>query len=135
MRSWKRSRTRRNRLRGQNSFPRIRTDLRGLSSGREALGTPAISVSIGLRLPYKRRLGRIQISMNKNLLLSLAAVLMVSSIAFAQDPALLRPPKGAQVALIVFEDLQCPKCRIDSPLEKQAAKADKIPLERHDFPL
>lgn len=74
--------------------------------------------------------------MNKNLLLSLAAVILtVSSIACAQDPALLRPPKGAQVALIVFEDLQCPKCRIDAPLEEQAAKAHKIPLVRHDFPL
>ncbi len=73
--------------------------------------------------------------MIKNLLLSLVAVLIAGSIAWAQDPALLRPPKGAQVALIVFEDLQCPKCRIDSPLEEQAAKAHKIPLVRHDFPL
>ncbi len=72
----------------------------------------------------------------KNLTLTLAAVVLtVSSIASAQDPALLRPPKGAAVALIVFEDLQCPKCRQDSPLEEQAAKAHKIPLVRHDFPL
>jgi protein-disulfide isomerase len=63
------------------------------------------------------------------------AVLVLSSVAMAQDPALLRPPKGAPVALIVFEDLQCPKCRTDSPLEEQAAKAHKIPLVRHDFPL
>jgi protein-disulfide isomerase len=63
------------------------------------------------------------------------AVLVLSSVATAQDPALLRPPKGAPVALIVFEDLQCPKCRTDSPLEEQAAKAHKIPLVRHDFPL
>jgi protein-disulfide isomerase len=63
------------------------------------------------------------------------AVLVLSSVAVAQDPALLRPPKGAPVALIVFEDLQCPKCRTDSPLEEQAAKAHKIPLVRHDFPL
>ncbi len=39
------------------------------------------------------------------------------------------------MALIVFEDLQCPKCRTDSALEEQAAKAHKIPLVRHDFPL
>jgi protein-disulfide isomerase len=63
------------------------------------------------------------------------AALVLSSVAMAQDPALLRPPKGAPVALIVFEDLQCPKCRTDSPLEEQAAKAHKIPLVRHDFPL
>ena len=63
------------------------------------------------------------------------ALLLVCSFALAQDPALLRPPKGASVALIVFQDLECPKCRIDSPLEQQAAKAHKIPLVLHDFPL
>ena len=67
-------------------------------------------------------------------LLCVAAVVM-SSFAMGQDPALLRPPKGAPVALIVFEDLQCPKCRSDSPLEEQAARAHRIPLVRHDFPL
>jgi len=39
------------------------------------------------------------------------------------------------VALVVFEDLQCPKCRTDAPLEVQAAKAHNIPLIHHDFPL
>jgi protein-disulfide isomerase len=68
---------------------------------------------------------------------SLCAVvlLLLSSLALAQDPALLRPPKGAPVALVVFEDLQCPKCRTDAPLEEQAAKMHKIPLVLHDFPL
>jgi protein-disulfide isomerase len=64
-----------------------------------------------------------------------AALLFASSLAFAQDPSLLRPPKGALVAIVVFEDLQCPKCRIDSPLEEQAAKSHKVPLVRHDYPL
>jgi protein-disulfide isomerase len=73
--------------------------------------------------------------MKKHFLLSLALVLLVATLTSAQDPTLLRPPKGAPVALVVFEDLQCPKCRSDSPLEEQAAKAHKIPLVRHDFPL
>jgi protein-disulfide isomerase len=73
--------------------------------------------------------------MKKNSFLSLILLMIASSLALAQDPTMLRPPKGAQVALIVFEDLQCPKCRSDSPLEEQAAKAHKIPLVRHDFPL
>src|SRR5437667_1700846 len=72
--------------------------------------------------------------MNKNLL-CLPVLLILSSLVLAQDPSLLKPPKGAPVALIVFEDLQCPKCRSDSPLEEQAAKTHKIPLVRHDFPL
>ena len=74
-------------------------------------------------------------NMKKFLPLCLTVALLLSSLALAQDPALLRPPKGAQVALIVFQDLQCPKCRTDAPLEEQAARAHKIPLVLHDFPL
>lgn len=47
----------------------------------------------------------------------------------------LRPPKGAQVAIVVFEDLQCPQCRRVAPILEQASKTYKIPLVRHDFPL
>jgi protein-disulfide isomerase len=47
----------------------------------------------------------------------------------------LRPPKGAQVAIVVFEDLQCPQCRRLAPILEQASKTYKIPLVRHDFPL
>ena len=71
----------------------------------------------------------------KNAFLYCLALLMSSSALTAQDPALLRPPKGATVALVVFQDLQCPKCRTDAPLEEQAAKAHNIPLVRRDFPL
>ena len=45
----------------------------------------------------------------KKYLLSL--IVLLNALCLAQDPTLLRPPKGAPVALIVFEDLQCPKCR------------------------
>jgi protein-disulfide isomerase len=47
----------------------------------------------------------------------------------------LRPPKGAQVAIVVFEDLQCPQCRRVAPILEKASKTYKIPLVRHDFPL
>lgn len=47
----------------------------------------------------------------------------------------LRPPKGAQTAIVVFEDLQCPQCRRVAPILEQASKTYKIPLVRHDFPL
>jgi protein-disulfide isomerase len=67
--------------------------------------------------------------------LALLALILVS-LAPAQnvDPA-LRPPKGASVALVVFEDLQCPDCRRAAPLVAEAGKAYKIPIIRHDFPL
>jgi protein-disulfide isomerase len=57
--------------------------------------------------------------------------------ASAQDtPAtVLHPPKGAQTAIVVFEDLQCPQCRRVAPVLEQAARTYKIPLVRHDFPL
>jgi protein-disulfide isomerase len=55
---------------------------------------------------------------------------------FAQDaPEALRPPKGAQMAIVVFEDLQCPQCGRVAPLLAQAARTYKIPLVQHDFPL
>jgi protein-disulfide isomerase len=71
----------------------------------------------------------------KNALLLFLALISFAFLAPAQDPALLRPPKGAQVAIIVFEDLQCPKCRMDAPLVANAGKTYKIPVVRHDFPL
>lgn len=66
-----------------------------------------------------------------SLILSLATCLRADE---ALNPV-LRPPKGAQVAIVVFEDLQCPQCRRVSPILEQASKTYKIPLVRHDFPL
>jgi protein-disulfide isomerase len=66
----------------------------------------------------------------------LLAALLLASLASAQDvnPA-LRPPKGAPLAIVVFEDLQCPQCRREAPVVAQAGKTYKIPVVRHDFPL
>ena len=72
-------------------------------------------------------------------ILSLTFLLMTVAAlgASAQDTldSVLRPPKGAQVAIVVFEDLQCPMCRRTAPLVEQASKTYKIPVVRHDFPL
>jgi protein-disulfide isomerase len=69
--------------------------------------------------------------------LTIALVLTAVLCAAAADDvnSVLRPPKGAQVAIVVFEDLQCPQCRRVSPILEQASKTYKIPLVRHDFPL
>ena len=74
--------------------------------------------------------------MKKTLLTFACLIALLSSAAFAQavNPA-LRPPKGAQVAIVVFEDLQCPDCRRAAPLLEEAAKTYKIPIVRHDYPL
>jgi protein-disulfide isomerase len=72
-------------------------------------------------------------------LVSLLALIAMAagSRATAQDSvdSVLRPPKGAQMAIVVFEDLQCPMCRRTAPLVEQASKTYKIPVIRHDFPL
>ncbi|HEY1159375.1 MAG TPA: thioredoxin domain-containing protein [Terracidiphilus sp.] len=51
------------------------------------------------------------------------------------DPSGLRPPAGARVAIVEFEDLECPDCANANPILKQAAATYKIPWVRHDFPL
>jgi protein-disulfide isomerase len=51
------------------------------------------------------------------------------------DPAALKPPAGARVAIIEFEDLECPDCARANPLLKDAAAKYNIPWVRHDFPL
>ena len=66
------------------------------------------------------------------LLLLLAATALAAQVATRRA---LRPPPGAQVAIVVFEDLQCPDCKRAAPLLEEAARAYKIPLVRHDFPL
>jgi len=56
--------------------------------------------------------------------------------AGAQDKStILKPPKGADVALIIFEDLECPDCARAAPLVEEAARTYKIPVVRHDYPL
>jgi protein-disulfide isomerase len=66
----------------------------------------------------------------------LPLVLLLSRFAVAQEvPTALQPPKGSDVALVVFEDLQCPDCRRAAPLVAQAGQTYKIPVVRHDFPL
>ena len=67
--------------------------------------------------------------------LSFVLAMMLAGAALDEVNPALRPPKGALVAIVVFEDLQCPQCRRVSPILEQASKTYKIPLIRHDFPL
>lgn len=66
----------------------------------------------------------------------LAVFTLLTSLAVAQDKAeILKPPKGASVAIVIFEDLECPDCARAAPLVAEASRTYKIPLVRHDFPL
>jgi len=75
--------------------------------------------------------------MNKIHFVLASVVLLLAAHVAAQDEVnpVLKPPKGAQVAIVVFEDLECPDCRRAAPLVEEAAKTYKIPVVRHDFPL
>lgn len=55
--------------------------------------------------------------------------------ALAADGSSLKPPPGARVAIVMFEDLECPDCARAYPLVWQQANAHHIPVVLHDFPL
>jgi protein-disulfide isomerase len=69
--------------------------------------------------------------------LLVAGLMLVTlmSAADAQDSAALHPPKGAKVAIVVFEDLQCPRCAVMAPQVEEASRNFKVPVMRHDYPL
>jgi protein-disulfide isomerase len=52
-----------------------------------------------------------------------------------KDTSMLKPPPGAKVAIIEFEDMECPKCAADAPIVRGAVVQYKLPYLRHDFPL
>lgn len=51
------------------------------------------------------------------------------------DGSVLDRPTGTNVAIVVFEDLQCPDCRAAHPLLLQASKTEDVPLVIKDFPI
>src|SRR5215831_20725327 len=74
----------------------------------------------------------------KPLLKHFAVVLTVflsASAGFAADGSQLKPPAGAKVAVVVFEDLECPSCAKAYPQIWQTARVHHIPVMLHDFPL
>jgi protein-disulfide isomerase len=69
------------------------------------------------------------------MLVFLLVVMASSGFAQSASTPALKPPKGAAVAIVVFEDLECPDCARAAPLLEEAAKTYNIPVVRHDFPL
>jgi protein-disulfide isomerase len=64
------------------------------------------------------------------------ALLLAAPISvLAADTSVLKPPPGAKVAIVMFEDLECPDCANAYPVVWEAAGAHKIPVVLHDFPL
>ena len=94
---------------------------------------------------FDRQAYSVSISLNRAALaLSLAAAFFLAAHAQfgapppgtqVHDPAALTPPAGARVAIVEFEDMECPDCGRANPLLKEAAATYNIPWVRHDFPL
>jgi len=76
-----------------------------------------------------------KLNLVSKLAVAAALVLVNASLARGGDTSVLRPPKGSKVAILVFEDLQCPDCARAAPLLHEAAKKYSIPLVQYDFPL
>jgi hypothetical protein len=50
-----------------------------------------------------------------------------------KDTSMLKPPAGAKIAIIEWQDLTCPNCAHAFPIVHAAAAHYKIPLIQHDF--
>jgi protein-disulfide isomerase len=65
----------------------------------------------------------------------LMVIMTLARASFAADASSLKPPPGAKVAIVIFEDLECPDCARAYPVVWEAANAYHIPVVLHDFPL
>ena len=50
-----------------------------------------------------------------------------------KDVSAFKPPSGVKVAIIEFEDLECPLCAQVSPMVREAMSRYHIPRVHHDF--
>lgn len=50
-----------------------------------------------------------------------------------KDTSMLKPPAGVKVAVIEWEDLECPACAKAFPIVHEGIKHYNIPLVRYDF--
>src|SRR5205814_1258780 len=63
------------------------------------------------------------------------ALALAPTASRAADGSQLKPPPGARVAIVIFEDLECPDCARAYPVVWEAARKHNIPVVLHDFPL
>jgi protein-disulfide isomerase len=66
------------------------------------------------------------------LLLVLSAL---ACLGFGVDAPALKPPPGAKVAIVMFEDMECPSCALNYPVVEEAGRTHNVPVVLRDFPL
>jgi protein-disulfide isomerase len=62
-------------------------------------------------------------------------ILAWSATMLAADASSLKPPAGAKVAIVMFEDMECPSCAFNFPTVEEAGNSHHIPVVLRDFPL
>jgi protein-disulfide isomerase len=73
------------------------------------------------------------------LLLAAAVFCALTQLSVAQaatpvsNASVLKPPPGARVAIVEFDDMECPACAHANPILKEAAAKYRIPWIRHDY--
>src|SRR5216684_4537684 len=85
-----------------------------------------------LHLILRRRAWHMRLLSKLGLVGTVAAFTIAAK---AADASLLKPPPGVKVAVVVFEDLECPDCARLYPIVVEAAGAHHVPVVLHDFPL
>ena len=68
-------------------------------------------------------------------LIAALSCLLMSLAAYGVDGSSLKPPAGAKVAIVIFEDLECPKCAQAWPVVEKAAEFYHVPVVVRDIPL
>jgi protein-disulfide isomerase len=81
--------------------------------------------------------------MNRLLMLGLLAVFGVAGaqaqtavggqVTHFANTSMLKPPPGQRIAIVEWEDLECPACAHAFPIVHEALKHYNIPLVRYDF--
>ena len=82
-----------------------------------------------------KRVGELGTAAAVLLMFGMSASAQLSTPTNVKDSSVLRPPPGYKVAIVEFEDLQCPDCARAFPVVKDAVDKYKIPWAQHDFPL
>ncbi len=78
---------------------------------------------------------RIALTLSLLAFMASAPALLAQTATAVHDSSALKPPAGARVAIVEFDDMECPMCGKENPILKDAAEKYQIPWVRHDFPL
>lgn len=59
----------------------------------------------------------------------------IAPLTQVHDATILKSPASARVAMVEFDDMECPECAFVNPILMGAAAKYRIPWIRYDFPL